>query len=155
MQVNRASKKGGATLKSRVALRKKFREMKLREAEAAQTKPYKNPMNREIGVRVLGTRTSQRNGINIGDYLTIEWAEQKRGKNIQHRRKVLYSNQTGHTTLKEDRPMESEEKDMAVRKEDIARVHQATPEKRSLLIRAIANQICDANDEGMRRLSKN
>jgi hypothetical protein len=44
-----------------------------------------------------------------------------------------------------------EEKDMAVGKEDLK---DATKIDRKNLIRSIAKQICDENDEGLRKLSK-
>ena len=47
---------------------------------------------------------------------------------------------------------DKEEKDMAVRKEDLK---DAAKIARSQLIKKVTNQVADRNDEGLRRLSKN
>lgn len=55
------------------------------------------------------------------------------------------------TDKKEDENMS------AVRKEDLKATQAAAPAKqdRKQTIRSIAERICDQNDEGLRRLSKN
>jgi hypothetical protein len=48
---------------------------------------------------------------------------------------------------------EKEEKDMAIRKEEVAKMQQRSD--REKLIRSLTKKACDKNDEALRRLSKN
>lgn len=49
---------------------------------------------------------------------------------------------------------DEEEKDM-IREEDIKTIHKLSKEDRKKMIRSMIHKICDRNDEGLRRLSKN
>lgn len=49
---------------------------------------------------------------------------------------------------------EKEEKDMAIRKEDISAETKKKLDRKQM-IRSLTKQICNENDEGLRRLSKN